>query len=46
MRGATVKVLDGDGMGFVKLGGGTRLFTGNVFRDCKQGFSEFEGLQG
>jgi hypothetical protein len=29
MRGTTIKVLDGDGVGFVKIGGGTRLFTGN-----------------
>jgi hypothetical protein len=31
MRGAAVEVLDGDGVGFVKTGGGTRLFTGNAF---------------
>ena len=45
-KGPPMKCLIGDGLGFVKIGGGTRLFNGERFRDCKQEFSGFKGSQG
>jgi hypothetical protein len=44
---ATDELPDGNGMGFVKSRPGVKIITaGDVFRDCKQGFSGLEGPQG
>ena len=45
-KGPPMKCLIGDGLGVIKIGGGQDYFTGNVFRDYKQGFSGFKGSQG
>ena len=45
-NGPPMKCLIGDGLGVINIGGGQDYFTGNVFRDYKQGFSGFKGSQG
>ena len=45
-EGPPMKCLIGDGLSVIKIGGGQDYFTGNVFRDYKQGFSGFKGSQG